>query len=369
MPAEKIIQLFPDASEKEKKTPRTRPALHTSGLVPKHFRYKDAMGISRNKVVYGKTVTEALRKKEEFLAAVRQGLRMEEHGRTVASWADQWLEVYKRPNVTIRTFETYKHDIDLIKKHIGDMPLVAVQQMHLQSIINSRAGLSSSAIKKTAMTIKALFASAVENRIINASPAVGVKPIKGTTGSHRDLTDEEIQAVLSVIQSGHRFAAMAALMLFAGLRPSEAAALRFDRDIDSAHIIVREAITWPSNQPVVKPPKSSAGYRTIPIFEPLRAVLESVNTLYSMGNSPPSERARNCAFAQFKAMSGVDFSMGDLRTTFATMIYDAGVDVKTAQAWLGHGDPSVTMRFYVKMSQRRAPKTSALAQSFFAQYK
>ena len=37
------------------------------------------------------------------------------------------------------------------------------------------------------------------------------------------------------------------------------------------------------------------------------------------------------------------FTAHQLRHTYATMLYDAGVDVKTAQDFLGHADPTVTM--------------------------
>ena len=42
-----------------------------------------------------------------------------------------------------------------------------------------------------------------------------------------------------------------------------------------------------------------------------------------------------------------------LRHTFATMLFDAGVDVKTAAYLMGHSDIRVTMDIYTHLSQER----------------
>ena len=44
------------------------------------------------------------------------------------------------------------------------------------------------------------------------------------------------------------------------------------------------------------------------------------------------------------------FTPHDLRYTYATILYDAGVDVLTAAALLGHDDVSVTMGIYTQLS-------------------
>ena len=47
------------------------------------------------------------------------------------------------------------------------------------------------------------------------------------------------------------------------------------------------------------------------------------------------------------------------------MLYDAGVDVKTAQDFLGHADPSVTMNIYTHLSsQKKENAIHALQQHF-----
>lgn len=342
-----------------RKTPKPR----LGGLIPLHFRYSDLYGLPRRKTVYGKTLKEAERKKTDFLSSVRAGIRIEQAGRTVSSWADEWLEVYKKPSVTIRTYETYAHDIELIKQAIGHKPLKAVTSSDIIKIVNSRAGLSASAIKKTLMTVKALFNAAIENRMIGMNPCTGVKRVPGTVGTHRALDEAEVTAVLRAARN-HRFGAVAALMLLAGLRKAEAAAFNFDTDMVDGKVFVRRSLTWPSNQAVVKLPKSKAGIREVPILSPLEFYAKPGLAIEG-GNEYISEVGFRRAHESFVKACGVNFRCHDLRHTFTTLIYDAGVDLKTAQKWLGHDDPTVTLRIYTHLSESRDKASSEGAEAYF----
>ena len=48
-----------------------------------------------------------------------------------------------------------------------------------------------------------------------------------------------------------------------------------------------------------------------------------------------------------------------LRHTFATLLYDAGVDVKSASYLLGHSDSRVTLEVYTHLSESRAKASAA----------
>jgi integrase len=48
----------------------------------------------------------------------------------------------------------------------------------------------------------------------------------------------------------------------------------------------------------------------------------------------------------------------DLRHSYCTMLYDAGVDLKTAQKWMGHADADVTMKIYTHLTAEREKSAS-----------
>jgi integrase len=43
----------------------------------------------------------------------------------------------------------------------------------------------------------------------------------------------------------------------------------------------------------------------------------------------------------------------DFRHSFCTMLYDAGVDIKTAMKWMGHSDEKMIMHVYAHLSEQK----------------
>ena len=43
----------------------------------------------------------------------------------------------------------------------------------------------------------------------------------------------------------------------------------------------------------------------------------------------------------------------DLRHSFCTMLYDSGVDLKTAMIWMGHADQTMTLKVYTHLTETR----------------
>ena len=64
-----------------------------------------------------------------------------------------------------------------------------------------------------------------------------------------------------------------------------------------------------------------------------------------------NENGKVCFIPAVQAME--PFTAHQLRHSYATMLYDADVDVKTAQKLLGHADFSVTMKIYSHLSAEK----------------
>lgn len=52
--------------------------------------------------------------------------------------------------------------------------------------------------------------------------------------------------------------------------------------------------------------------------------------------------------------SGISATAHQLRHTYATILYEAGIDVKDAQALMGHSDIAVTQNIYTHIRENRA---------------
>lgn len=364
---------FPDRKEKPK-----RAYQRADGRIARHFRYTDVDGTQRRKTIYGKTNKEAEQKKRDFLNHVEMGLRVNEQQKTVAEWAEEWLRIYKQNTVAPRTLRCYQNDIKHLIKALGTKKLRTITQADIVDAYNARKGASYSALRQYAVTTNAIFRDAQVNRLIPFNPAAQVKPPVGEKGTHRALTKEEIAIVLQVASEGHQFALPVMLMLFAGLRKGEMAAIDMRRDIADGCIHVREGVTWATNQPEIGKTKTPAAVRSIPIMPQLKPYL-------NMEMRKLSDTAIRRGIASFSHACAVklngctkrwqpkghvwkDFTIRchDLRHTFATMLYDAGVDIKTAQRWLGHTDPALTMRIYTHLSQEREQSSTEQALAYFS---
>ncbi len=384
----KVIE-FPQREKKESSARRTR---RKDGLYHVELRYKDASGVSKKKSFYGKSQKEANDKKKAFQRELEIGLKADDKT-GFGAYADHWMATYKadlRPG----TKTTYQHDIDLMKAAFGEKKLKEITLSDVQAWLNTRSGLSASAIKKSAMTARALFESARQDRLILFNPCDQLSVPKGPEGTHRALTDEERVFITTHCQD-HRFYYAAMIMLYAGLRRGEVMALRYDRAIDlkALEIHVRESahISEKGTDYFIDSPKSAASVRTVPILPPLDTILAGAPkeglVLRSAAGKPMTESAfsrclesyqihleqelngtskRWATSEQLAAWRSFPVRCHDLRHTFCTMLYDSGeVDVKTAQLWMGHADVMVTMRIYTHLSQSRQDKAIQSAREHF----
>lgn len=246
-------------------------------------------------------------------------------------------------------------------------------EMDIVALLNSRIGLSQSAIDKTFITVNAIFESAVNNRLIQFNPCRGITVPDGSEGTHRCLENWEIEITEKVAQT-HRLGFGIMLMLWAGLRKGEACAFT-DDCVNSDDLNITKSIEWNRNQGDPGTPKSDAGVRSVPIWPKLRPFLgkSGYAIVSSSGAAPVSLTAFNRAFDSFlskcaEELNGCtkrwkpkdhvwkDFSFTphDLRHTWFTMLYDAGVDVKIAASWGGHANPEVTQRIYTHIREERS---------------
>ncbi len=193
--------------------------------------------------------------------------------------------------------------------------------------------------------------------------------------ARRALTDEEIR-LISDTWRGHNLGIMAMLMLYAGLRKGEAAALRWeDIDFDARLIHITKAVRSLKNKVTIKAPKTNAGVRDIPIPKILLDALQAyrkesgyictsakgkflTDSSYKRQWDSYRHYLNVCAGGQNGAGRYIhridvidNITAHMLRHTYATMLFDAGVDVKSAQRFLGHEDIEVTLSIYTHLTK------------------
>ena len=316
------------------------------------------------KSFYGATKKEAMEKKEAYQKRMEAGIV--ENKLTVSEWVEEYLKIYK-PNLLSSPWSSiYLIPYRYIIKSLGSVRLDSIREADLQREINSFANCAKATISRYSQAIKNIFSSAHKNRLIAHDPSLYIMPPPGTSGTHRALTRPEIMAITNhwaELPGG----LWAMIMLWAGLRRGEMAALDWSAvDMDQRVLYVRQsALICQYRETVIKPgTKTDAGVRSIPICTPLWSALNTIPEDQRIGlicsepdGSPLLRYTTMKTWKKMNIQMANDFEkpvqMHDLRHTFATMLYDAGVPVKAAQYYMGHRSIAMTMDLYTHLSAEK----------------
>ncbi len=131
-------------------------------------------------------------------------------------------------------------------------------------------------------------------------------------------------------------------------------------------------MTFLSNQPdPVDELKTRAAHRSIPIPAPLREVLLDTPhlspSIVTAADGGPMTRS---AFARMwaKVTQAVSFHLTPhmLRHTYATTLYRAGVDLRTAQRLLGHSSIQMTADIYTHLDAEDALSAAGQIDQYLA---
>ena len=339
------------------------------------------------KTIYAKTIKELDAKAAEYRQQLERGTLSSNEKMTFGELAALWISEYK-PTVEGNTRKMYASLLDNhLLPELAAVKLKDLKPHNLQSIINRLAGngYAEKTLKKIKVTGTQILDLAVDNDLIfrNVFAKVEIPHIEAE--ERRALTQEEIDLITSTY-TGHRMGIPALLMLYCGLRRGELVALTWgDIDLKAKTVTVNKAVFFDGNAANLKGTKSKAGMRTVPIPDMLIPILKGRRAASLM--VCPSSTGEMMTQAAFKRAwesywrylniqaGGSDKKRGKnvngkptwlpavhaidnitphmLRHTYCTMLYDAGVDVKSAQRFMGHADIQTTLRIYTHLSEEK----------------
>lgn len=351
---------------------------------------------------YGYTRSEAIAKRDEYIRNGRHKLTGDDL--TVSEWVEQFKAIY-RTKVNPAYLNIDDVPYNRLCEAVGDMVLSSVREADLQDALNQVSGMSESTIDKYQQAIKRVFLRAVKNNLIPFSPATDLIIPEGTKGTHRALDRWETDCIIQNWQN-HRAGIWAMLMMLAGLRRGEMMALRWENvNMEQKTITVCEVAVIKKNATNIEArTKSAAGIRVLPICKPLwdalnqtpkekRSGLICVSTKGKPltessffrgwnGFNLAMQRTLNCEplvqAGKRKSLEkkieeaeeqGIEYILfnvraHDLRHTFATALFEAGIPAKAAQYYLGHADIRMTLELYTHLSQEKEKATNSQLTGF-----
>ena len=232
---------------------------------------KDGKPIS--KYVSAKTRRELEQKKEYIRRYYVDGQPIRED-LPFYQYAEEWYKLKKEPFISDASRSAYR---TMFNKHL----LPAFGLRHLRAIsaseIQAFADSSKSQITLAVGTLKALFASAYAEGIIERDPSVSlIRPKAKKKAERRALTDQETENVLHTIQH-HEHGLFLAVLYYLGLRRGEALGLQWgDFDFEDDLVHIQRDIDYVGSTAHDGDLKTAAADRYVPVPAELRAMLSKV---------------------------------------------------------------------------------------------
>lgn len=240
---------------------------------------------------------------------------------------------------------------------MSGMDVLVCASRNAVQLMASVASRSESLQRKVLLTMRQLFEEARLNHLIIDNPTEGIKITPHAKAEKKKaLLPDEVDILMSVVVEP-RARVFCALCLYCGLRKEEALGLQWS-DIQSNSLTVRRAMTFLNNQQdPVDDLKTKAAHRVIPIPDKLRAILLDTPHLsrYIVPASNGGDMTRSAFTRMWNShvVSLVPFPLHPhmLRHTYATTLYRARVDLRTAQKLMGHSSIQVTADIYTHLEQ------------------
>ncbi|WNM25650.1 tyrosine-type recombinase/integrase [Demequina capsici] len=311
-------------------------------------RYRDSAGKEHSRHFDRKT--DAQDWIDEVTTAVRTGTYVDPKTAktTVGDWCDTWIEGYRtrRPS-TVRQAEVH---IAHIRAAFGPQRLADVKPSQVKAWCAKLGadGYADSTVYAIHARLSQIMSDAVHDGVIARNPCS--RRTSPRSGKQRPYvaTTAQVWALHDAMPEHLRPAVL--LGAFAGLRIAEACGLRIS-DVDFMRGIVSPAVQYPAD-----PLKSEMSRTPVPIPHELALELSK----YAAGERwmledmlgvqvGPWQVERAVRAARGPAGLPEGFRFHDLRHYFASLLIQAGCDVKIVQTRLRHASATTTLNTYAHM--------------------
>ena len=305
---------------------------------------------------------------------------------TFQEWTEHFL-MYKKNKVSYGFFKSLRSSITHANDFLGTTLLSEITPHQIDEVLfseqlfNYRTSkpLSRKSIKNIRDVISNIFDFAIEENPQIAlqlrNPAKGRKIPLEASVTTREAIPVMWQREL-ILNTGHPMYIPVMIFLLCGLRRGELIPLKWtDIDFETQVLSVNKTVIEKGNTFVVRSgkAKTKTSIRKIPIPVLLLSTLKTslpyatselvcpdpntsdIYTPSSWGKSWKNylDYLNNCYLNTQNKVSLFRFTPQILRHTYATILFNAGVDVLSAARFLGHSNPETTMKIYTHLQKEK----------------
>ncbi len=337
--------------------------LRKDGRYEGRCRLPSTTGKTRFAYVYGYKYREVRDKLNQIRNQLGQSWEQYGDGR-FRTWSEHYLRDVLQPQVKPTTYATYVNMMNLRllpefgAQKLNDITDVRVNRFYSRML---EEGLSPTTARATVRLLRASLTDACRKGYVTRVPECDY--LRKSAAQPRVLTFAEQTALTDVaLTSGALFCLIG---LYAGLRVGEICALRWrDWSAEQSALSVHGTVCRISGQGLtIGMPKTENSVRSVPVPEFLAQQLNrhgqaeaSHPDHFIIGgkDSPFDPRTMQRQLDRLCGAAGLEgVHMHTLRHSYATRMLEAGADVKTLSALMGHSSVRITMDRYCHTSADR----------------
>lgn len=282
--------------------------------------------------------------------------------RTLSEMTHKWLEI-KESTVSTKSYEKYETKVRLYldPDPISDIIISEITIDQLQYYINKiEKQYGNSIANQLLIIIRSVF-----NRMhdlgeldTNYSKFIKLKTTNKTVGERKKkpLNKKQRIKLLEELDLNDKTDLAIYISFFSGLRLGEVMALT-DKDIGITEINVDKS--WTRIEKAIfglKPPKNESSIRTVPIpinaMKNIKKYTQNAKgyIISDTGTKPITVNKIQRRMDKISKIINTKISFHGLRHTYATTLFEQGIDPKVVQTLLGHESLATTMQVYVEVT-------------------
>lgn len=353
IPAESVYCMWCGIAQKrdKKKSMYQRP----DGL------FEKSMQLDGKRVTFrGKTEKDVIQKVAEYQGAKEKGVLF-------STLAEEWkAEAWDR--IAHNSKSGYSAAYNRIIERFGEAAVTDIDGDGVKDFFKDlgHKGYAQKTVATHKIVLNQIMDLAVGKSGVLFNPVSNVKLPRNLPKTKRLLpSDEDTQKIIDSVDS--EFGLFPFFVMYSGCRLGEALGitgadiLRNKKELD-----INKSVYWVGTTPHIKEPKTEAGNRVPPLPDVLINKLpEIANEQYLFGgDSPLKKHQYEKMWAAYRKATGITATPHQIRHAYATILYEAGVNVKDAQYFLGHSNIAMTMDIYTHISKRKKSKSAKQLNTF-----